>query len=147
MQCVSTRQFVAQPVDEVFDWIADSANWATITGMFYSRVRPAGGPEPLGVGSIREFASMGSKVSEIITEFDRPNYLGYQALSSIPKIRHEGGSIAFREAPGGTEVVWTSTFELTVPVVGGPLTRLYGPLIRLGMVRVIQAADRALAAR
>ena len=147
MRRVSTRRFVGAPVDEVFDWIADGTNWATITGMLYSRVRPADGAEPNGVGSIRDFASLGSKVSEIITEFDRPRYMGYQALSSIPKIEHDGGSIAFHEVPGGTDVVWTTAFRLTVPVVGDLLTRIYAPLIKLGMIRVIQAAYRALGKR
>ncbi len=135
---------VAAPIDDVFDWIADGANWASITGMFYSRVRPADGPNPNGVGSVREFASIGSKVSEVVTAFERPTLMSYRAVSSIPPIDHDGGSIAFRPVPGGTEVAWTSTFRLRTPIFADGLTRLYAPMIRVGMIRVVQTAERAL---
>ncbi len=144
MQTVSMSRVVTAPIEEVFDWIADGANWASIPGMFYSRVRPAEGPEPHGVGSVKEFASPGSKVSEVVTAFERPTFLGYRALSSIPPIDHDGGSITFREVPGGTEVVWTTTFRLRSPLLADGLTHLYAPLLRLGMLRVVQTAERAL---
>ncbi len=144
MQTVSMRRSVAAPINEVFDWIADGTNWAAVPGMFYSRVQPADGPEPNGVGSIRQFASAASKVTEEVTGFERPRYMSYRALSTIPRIEHDGGSITFQEVPGGTEVFWTSTFAMTAPVFGGLLTRLYARLVQLGMVSVTRTAERAL---
>lgn len=147
MQTAIMRRTIAAPVDEVFDWIADGTNWASVPGMFYSRVRLADGPEPHGVGSIREFASPGSKVTEVVTAFERPRYMAYKAISTIPRIDHEGGSITFQEIPGGTEVLWTSTFQLKAPVFAGVLTRLFVRLIQLGMVSVTRTAERALTRR
>lgn len=144
MQTVSVRRVVAAPIDAVFDWIADGNNWAKVPGMIYSRVRPADGPEPFGVGSIREFLSSGSKVTEVVTAFERPYLMGYRALSTIPPIRHEGGSVSFREVPGGTEVEWSTTFILKSPVLADFLTRLYAPLVGVGARMVVQAARRAL---
>ncbi|RAU92119.1 SRPBCC family protein [Mycolicibacter senuensis] len=144
MQTASMRRSIAAPVDEVFDWIADGTNWASVPGMFYSRVRPADGPEPHGVGSVREFASVGSKVTEVVTAFERPRFMAYEALASIPRIQHVGGSITFQEIPGGTEVFWTSTFQLKTPVLSNFLTRLFAPLVRTGMVSVTRTAERAL---
>lgn len=138
------RRSIAAPVDEVFDWIADGTNWASVAGMFYSRVRPADGPEPYGVGSVREFASVGSKVTEIVTAFERPRFMAYKTLSTIPRIQHAGGSITFQEVPGGTEIIWTSTFRLKTPVLADFLTRLFAPLVHTGMVSVTRAAERAL---
>jgi Polyketide cyclase / dehydrase and lipid transport len=144
MQTATMRRSVAAPIDEVFDWIADGENWASVPGMFYSRVQRADGPEPNGVGSIRKFASVASKVTEVVTGFERPRYMSYKALSMTPRIDHEGGSITFQEIPGGTEVFWTTTFRVTTPVVAGLLTRLYARLVQMGMVSVTRTAERAL---
>ncbi|OLO99275.1 MxaD family protein [Mycolicibacterium porcinum] len=146
MRTVSVRSVVAAPIDAVFDWIADGNNWAKVPGMIYSRARPVDGPEPFGVGSTREFLSGGSKVTEVVTAFDRPFRMSYQALSTIPPMAHEGGSVTFREVPGGTEVEWSTTFALKSPVLSDFLTRLYARLIGLGARMVIQAARRSLAA-
>jgi hypothetical protein len=112
--------------------------------MFYARVQPADGPEPNGIGSIREFASVASKITEVVTGFERPRYMSYKALSTIPRIDHDGGSITFQEIPGGTDVFWTTTFRITTPVVAGLLTRLYARLFPMGMVSVTRTAERAL---
>jgi polyketide cyclase/dehydrase/lipid transport protein len=144
VKTATMRRSVAAPVDEVFDWIADGTNWASVPGMFYSRVKPAQGSEPNGVGAIREFASMASKASEVVTGFERPRFTSYQALSMTPRIDHAGGSITFREIPDGTEVVWTTTFRVTTPVIGGLLTLLYARLVRVGMESVTRTAERAL---
>ena len=144
MQTVSLRRSVAAPIDEVFDWIGDGTNWASVPGMFYSRVKPTDGPEPNGVGSIREFAGMTSKATEIVTGFERPRYMSYKVLSSTPRLEHDGGSITFKEIPVGTEVFWTTTFRVTTPVFAGLLTRLYARLLPMGMEGVTRTAERAL---
>jgi hypothetical protein len=147
MRTASMRRSVAAPIDEVFDWIADGTNWASVPGMFYSRVQPVDGPEPNGVGSIREFAGGASKVREIVTGFERPRFMSYKALSSVPPTDHDGGSITFREIAGGTEVFWTTTFRIDAPVFAGLLTRLYARLVPMGMAGVTRAAERALTHR
>jgi hypothetical protein len=147
MKTVSMRRTIAAPIDEVFDWLVDGTNWASVPGMIYSRVSPADGPEPHGVGSVREFATWASKGTEVITAFERPHHMGYRALSTIPPSQHEGGSITLQEVPGGTEVFWTSTGRLKAPVLSDSLTRLFAPLIKMGMVNVTRAAERALTGR
>ncbi len=144
MRTVTMRRTVAAPIDEVFDWITNGTNWASVPGMFYSRVQPADGPEPYGVGSIREFASMASRVVEVVTKFERPRFMSYKGLSMIPRVDHQGGEISFREVDGGTEVLWTTTFRMTAPVFAGLLTRLYAHLIPMGMMGVMRTAERAL---
>jgi len=145
VQTVSVRRTVAAPIGDVFDWIADGKNWAKVPGMLYSRVHPAGGPEPFGVGSTREFLSTGSKVIEVVTAFERPRLISYQTLSTIPPAHHDGGTITFREVNGGTEVEWSTTFRLKSPLLADFLTRrLYAPMIKLGARMVIRTAERAL---
>lgn len=144
MRTVSRRRTIAAPIDAVFDWLINGNNWSDIPGMFYSRVRPVDGPEPFGVGSIREFASSGSKVTEVVTAFERPHSISYQALSTVPPAQHSGGSVTLQEVPGGTEVLWTTSFRLKSPVLAALFTRLYAPLIGLGIRMVLRTAERAL---
>lgn len=144
MRTVSRRRTIAAPIDAVFNWLINGNNWSDIPGMFYSRVRPVDGPEPFGVGSIREFASSGSKVTEVVTAFEQPHSISYQALSTVPPAQHSGGSVTLQEVPGGTEVLWTTSFRLKSPVLAGLFTRLYAPLIGLGIRMVLRTAERAL---
>ena len=144
MKTVSVRRTIAAPIDDVFDWLVDGTKWTSVRGMIYSRVRPADGPEPLGVGSVREFASVASKVTEVVTAFERPHLMSYQALSTMPPSHHDGGSITFREVPGGTEVCWTSTLGVRAPVLSEVLTRVFAAMVKLGMVNMMRAAERAV---
>lgn len=70
--------------------------------------------------------------------------MSYQALSTVPPAQHSGGSVTLREVPGGTEVLWTTTFRLKSPVFAGFFTRFYAPLIGLGIRMVLRTAERAL---
>ena len=144
MHTVNVRRAVAAPTDEVFDWVVDGRNWAKVPGIIYARVRTVDGPEPFGVGSIREFLSSGSKVTEVVTGFERPNFMSYKALSTIPPSHHDGGSMTFREIPGGTEVVCSSSFEATTPMLAGFVTWLYGHGVALGFRMILRTAERAL---
>ncbi len=148
MQTMRVRRVVAAPIDAVFDWIADGNNWAKVPGMIYARAQPIEGAEPFGVGSTRQFMSCGSKASEIVTAFERPHLMGYHAVSTIPPMHHDSGSITFREVPGGTEIEWSTTFILKLPVLADFLTRsVCVPLVGIGAKMVMQAAERALARR
>jgi hypothetical protein len=39
MKTVSMRRTIAAPIDEVFDWLVDGTNWASVPGMIYSTRR------------------------------------------------------------------------------------------------------------
>lgn len=144
MHTVNVRRAVAAPVDEVFDWVVDGRNWGKVPGVIYARVRTIDGPEPFGVGSTREFLSSASKVTEVVTGFERPGFMSYQALSTVPPAQHDGGSMTFREIPGGTEVLCSSSFEVKSPLLAGFLTWLYGHGVKLGFRMILRTAERAL---
>jgi hypothetical protein len=144
MHTVNVRRVVAAPIDEVFDWVVDGRNWGKVPGMIYARVRVIDGPEPFGVGSIRELLSSGSKVTEVVTGFERPHFMSYKALSTIPPARHDGGSMTFRAIPEGTEVLCSSTFEAKTPMLANFVTSVYGHLTALGFRMILRTAERAL---
>ena len=52
--------------------------------------------------------------------------------------------MTFRVVPGGTEVDWTTSIQLKVPVLADPLSRAYGRLVRLGFLNLMRTAERHL---
>jgi hypothetical protein len=61
--------------------------------------------------------------------------MGYQIIDSTPPVVHEGGRIELSAAASGTNVVWTTTFRLAVPLLGGVLALAMAPLLRRGFRR------------
>jgi hypothetical protein len=70
-------------------------------------------------------APMGMKFVEEVTAWARPSSYEYLIRESSIPIRHEGGRVSLTANGGGTNVEWSSSFEIAIP--------LLGPLIGLGM--------------
>ncbi|MCK9249412.1 MAG: SRPBCC family protein [Solirubrobacteraceae bacterium] len=70
-------------------------------------------------------AGIGGFVEEI-TDWRRPYRMGYEIRRAWPvRVPEHRGSIELRSGPDGTEVRWTSTFRVAVPVLpclGRPAT-------------------------
>ena len=86
-------------------------------------VKP-GDDHPAGVGAVREVTVMGSTFEEVIVAFEPPRLLTYRILRSRPlPIAHELGRVELLPRGEGTEVQWSTTFSVPVPLVGGLLAR------------------------
>jgi uncharacterized protein YndB with AHSA1/START domain len=144
MRTITVRRIISAPIEAVFDWLVEANNYRSIPGVFHVAVHPAEGAEPNGVGAIREFTSAALKVTEEITAYQRPHHMNYLIQSSIPPLKHDGGSMTFQETPDGTEVTWTTSIQLEAPVLADIATRLYAPCLALGTRMMFRAADRAL---
>ena len=110
--------------ERAFDMMADHAGYVNFPGVRSARVTKPGTTEPNGLGAVREVSLQGAWVQEEITVFERPRRLGYRIIKSRPPIEHEGGLIELTPTADGVDVVWTSTFRIKVPIIGGLLTRL-----------------------
>jgi hypothetical protein len=110
--------------ERAFDMMADHAGYVNFPGVRSARVTKPGTTEPNGKGAIREVSLQGAWVQEEITVFERPRRLGYKIIKSRPPIEHEGGLIELTPTADGVDVVWTSTFRIKLPIIGGLLTRI-----------------------
>ena len=129
----------------MFDWLVDADNYRAIPGVLHVKTHPVNGPEPKGVGALRELTNLAMKVTEEVTAFERPHQMSYVFRSAVPRMQHDGASMGFRELDGGTEVTWTTSIQLTTPVLGRLLTRSYLWSLALGMRMLFRAAERTLA--
>jgi hypothetical protein len=124
MRTIRVSRSMRISAEHAFDLMADHAGYNAFTGVRSARVTKPGATEPNGLGAIREVALRGAWVEEEITLFERPRRLGYKIIRSKPPIEHEGGLIELTPTADGVDVVWTSTFRVKLPIIGGLLTRL-----------------------
>lgn len=106
---------IAAPPDRVFDWLADPASLTSAPLVLRSRW--AAGTTAPSVGALREVVAAGMWFREEITAYDALRSYSYRIVASVPAFDHEGGTLTFTPAAGGTRVDWVSTY--THPLRGG----------------------------
>ncbi|WP_437734346.1 SRPBCC family protein [Sorangium sp. So ce1335] len=127
MEEVHVNVYIHAPVDRVFDAVADHEGFLRAGSTTQTRVIRPGLTERNGLGAVRE-VRVGRRIRyvEEITAFERPSSFEYRILESTPSLRHVGSRLRFTPRGDGTEVDWTSRFEIPLPLVGsflGPLSR------------------------
>ncbi|WP_329464643.1 SRPBCC family protein [Streptomyces sp. NBC_01431] len=146
METLTVRRVIAAPITDVFDWCATSTNYTRSPYILKARLARPGAGAPYGVGAVRLHTWTIGYFRERITAYDAPHGFDYTVERSVPASRHEFGRMTFTEVDGGTEVVWTTRFEVRAPF-GAALTRLAKPLIAHAFANILATADRALTAR
>jgi hypothetical protein len=132
-------------MDRVFNWLVNADNYRAMPGVLRVKVHRIDGDEPNGVGALRELTNLAMKVTEEVTVFERPHRMSYVFRSAIPPMQHEGATMSFCELAGRTEVSWTTTLQLSTPVLGRLVTPAYLWSLGLGMKVLFRAAERDLA--
>jgi len=123
----------------VFEIVADHARYDRFDGVRRSELVKAGDPDPNGVGAVRWIWIGPLRFEEEVTAFDSPWRLDYliRDVRRLP-FRHEGGSIRLEPDGAGTHAVWTSSFEIPVPLVGGAIDRIFSLRLERGFGQVLE---------
>ncbi|MFJ6618425.1 SRPBCC family protein [Kitasatospora sp. NPDC091335] len=146
METLTVRRVIAAPIEDVFDWCATTTNHTRSPLILRARLARPGADAPYGVGAVRLHTWAIGWFRERVTTYDRPYGFDYTVERSVPPSRHELGRMTFTEVAGGTEVVWTTTFQVRLPF-GAALTRAVAkPVIAHTFGRILAAADAALTA-
>lgn len=124
MRTIRVKRTLRVSAEKAFEIIADHEGYTRFADVRKAVLVKQGTIEKNGVGAVREIALPGAWFQEEITAFERPKKLGYKIIKSKPPIDHEGGLMELTPTADGVEVVWTSTFRIRIPVIGGLLTRL-----------------------
>ena len=142
MRTILVRRVLRAPIARVFDVLSDHAGYAGFPGVRSAALVQRGRDEPNGVGAVREIDSGLAWFREEVTAFERPARMEYVITASRPPVRHRGGIIRLRTVPEGTEVEWTSTFAVALPLVGGLATALAQRAMTRAFHQVLSAAER-----
>ncbi|MGW7411046.1 SRPBCC family protein [Streptomyces sp. NPDC054863] len=145
METLTVRRVIAAPIAEVFDWCATTTNYTRSPWILRARLARPGAGAPYGVGAVRLHTWSIGWFRERITAYQAPYTFDYTVERSFPPARHELGRMTFTEVEGGTEVTWTTTFQVRFPF-GAALTRAVGkPVVGHAFGKILEAADAALA--
>ena len=127
MQQIEVQQFIAAPVETVWDRYTDHVSWTDWAGVGRVRLERAGVPAPNGVGCVREISNL--KIYEEVLSFDRPRRMTYRIVRGAVPIRDHRGEVVFDARGGGTLVTWRCQFDSRIPGLGGAtravLTRVF----------------------
>ena len=74
-----------------------------------------------------------------MTAFEPPVRLDYliRDVRGLP-FSHEGGSIRLSPTEAGTDAVWTSSFEIPIPVIGAALDQVFARPLERGFAHVLE---------
>jgi carbon monoxide dehydrogenase subunit G len=144
MQSIRVTHTIQAPAEQVFDILADHANYKLFPGVSDSKLLTPGKKERDGVGAVREVKVGAARFVEEITHYQRPSRLDYLIVRSFPPVQHKGGSIRLEPSGGGTLVTWTSEVRLRLPLLGGLLTPLLCKQLSEGFLHTLKAVEKRL---
>lgn len=144
MQTITVKRLIKAPIARVFDTLSHHEGYSELPGMQVARLERPGRLERNGEGAVRYLKSGPAWFREEITIFERPRRMDYVILDSLLPLAHKSASLRLTETAEGTEVTWTSTFRVKVPILGGTLSRLLAKKMSLGFGGALKQMDRRL---
>lgn len=140
---IHLERTIAAPQGRVFDWLADPANLAKAPlALKAGWVKGSSGPAP---GALRQVIGAGTYFLEEITAYDRPHSYSYLIIRSVPPFHHDGGTLTFTAADGGTHVDWLTNYTHPAWAAGVLLEAVTRPLLRSSFLAILDACARELA--
>jgi uncharacterized protein YndB with AHSA1/START domain len=127
------------PPEAIFEIVTDHARYDRFDGVRRSELVEPGDPDPNGLGAVRWIWLGPLRFEEEVTAFEPPRRLDYliRDIRALP-FRHEGGSIRLTPDDAGTHAVWTSSFEVPVPLVGSAIDRIFSARLERGFAHVLE---------
>lgn len=127
MEEVHVNVYIHAPAERVFDAVSDHARFLSNEDGLCTTILKPGIEEHNGLGCVREVkVGRGARYVEEITAWERPSSFDYQIRGTSQPLRHHGARVRVIPRGEGTEIDWTTRFEITLPLVG----RALGPLFR-----------------
>jgi uncharacterized protein YndB with AHSA1/START domain len=137
METAVIKAYIHAPAERVWHEITDHEGLARFRGVTRARLLRPGNPERNGVGAQREVVLGRIRFVEDVVRFEPPVVMEYRVRECTVPLRHELGRIRLRERGAGTEIHWTTTFHLDLPVVGRAATRLLRALVCDGFLGLL----------
>jgi len=145
MQTIVVKRTIKAPIEKVFDMLSDHANYKDFPGVKDSALVKKGKPHKNGVGAVREIDAGTAWFREEITAYERPVRLDYLITKSRPPMEHKGGSVRLEATAAGTEVTWSSTLRIRIPLIGGLVTKLVAPQLAKAFAGTLKSVEKRLA--
>ena len=126
MYAIDVGTHIRAPIERVWELLSDQEAYTFAKVVNEATLLKEGRGEKDGVGAVVRVRALGAPVTWEIVAFEPPARLEYRITKVLLPMRHEIGAVEFTTRGDGTDVRWTSSFEVPIPIVG----RLIGPVIR-----------------
>ena len=115
MEQVLVERDFNQPVERIFDYLAEHENLGQIFGLRVERVRDGDNGQRNGVGSVRKLSVKGVlPFEETVTRVEPNQLIEYKITKGSP-LRDHRGEMRFSERDGGSHLRYEITFGAAVP--------------------------------
>ena len=142
MPTVRVEQAVDAPRDALFAVLSDHEGYGRFPGVRKCELIETGSTERNGLGALRRVYLGGPTVlDEEIVAYDAPHHFEYRIVRARPvPVKHTLGRLEFEAiGPNRTRVVWTTTFDIRLPIIGRSIsnraavqfTRAFKKIIRV----------------
>jgi uncharacterized protein YndB with AHSA1/START domain len=129
MQTAVMKSYIHAPASRVWEAITDHAGLARFSGVRSARLLRSGREHPNGAGAKREVFLGRLRFVEDIVRFEPPHVMEYRVVECSVPFDHELGRIELIERGRGTEVHWTTRFQIAIPGIGSILTKAARPMV------------------
>lgn len=126
METIDVGTHIHAPIERVWEFLSDQEGYTFAGEVSQAKLLKEGDIDKNGVGAVVRVRALGFPVTWNIVTFSPPHCLEYRITKVPLPMRHEIGTVDFTPCGVGTDVRWTSLFEVPVPLVGGIL----GTIIR-----------------
>jgi hypothetical protein len=145
MQHVHVEVHINAPIDKVFETICDHEHFIFTPDGTHTEIVKPGQSERYGLGCIRR-VTVGTRAwyVEEITAWKRPSYFEYTIREASMPIRHTVSRLTFDAIDRGTDVHWTSQFQIPIPIIGRLLGARAKKLYAKAFYELLDAAKTRL---
>ena len=148
MPTIRVEETVDVARDALFAVLTDHEGYGRFRGVQKCELIQTGRPERNGLGAVRRVYLGGPTVlDEEIVAYDAPSHYEYLIRRARPlRIRHTLGRVELEALDANrTKVVWTSTFEFPLPILGRPIgKRVAAQMTRAFSATIHKAATLAV---
>jgi hypothetical protein len=132
---LEVAQDYRQSVEAVFAKLSDHNQLGKVLGIPVKRV-VSGAGDINGVGSVRRMGLWPAAIEETVTAMVPNQSIDYRISKGGAPLKNHSGGLTFSKTGQGSRVVWTITFDSSVPVVGAVIKQVLTQGLRLGLKRI-----------
>lgn len=142
MADICVKRVFKAPIDQVFEAVINADNYLRLPKLVsVDRVKESVKDKD-GIGTIREVKLGLVWFREEFIYFERPTRVDYRIIKSRPHFEHQAGSFQFRIVPEGTEVIWSSSYSIPLPLISGLASAFVKPWIEATFLTALFAMEK-----
>lgn len=132
---VEVTQDYQRPVEAVFARLSDHNQLGKVLGIPVRRVVDGQGGVN-GVGSVRRMGLWPAALEETVTAIVPNQSINYRISKGGAPLKNHSGLLRFSSTGQGSRVVWTISFDSSLPIIGGVVRQVLTQGLRLGLKRI-----------